>query len=320
MLGGRALVTGATGGLGRALLDKLPARGVTALVRGDCPAGLAGTILRADIAEASWHDLVAPRDVVFHLAAWVHRPAMLPAEIERAYEVNAAATARLAQACREAGAKLVFASTISVHGDGVAAAAPGGPTTAYGRSKLAGEAAIRAEGEKGLRYAILRFPLMYGVFGRGNMERMLRAITRRVYWPVGDPNTRKSCLFFADAASALLLAARAPAAEQGTHVVSAERACTLAEIHSAAYRSLGRTVPAFSIPRPVAMLVAGGADLGLRVLGRPPRLAQQVRTLVAPAWVDGSGFAALTGFRATVSLDEGLRRTAAWLCAREGQG
>jgi nucleoside-diphosphate-sugar epimerase len=127
-------------------------------------------------------------------------------------------------------------------------------------------------------------------------------------------------LFFSDAASALVLAASEPKVERGTHVVGPESPCSLGELHAAAYRSLGRAVPAFSIPYSLALLLGGGADLAFRALGKGPRLAQQVRTLAAPAWVDGSRFAALTGFRAAVSLEEGLRRTAAWLRQREGEG
>lgn len=312
----RTWVTGATGGLGRALLQHIPVERVAVIARGEVPAGFAGTVVRADVASARWGDLIGPGDVVFHLAAWVHRRTTTSAEVQRAHEVNAAATARLAAACRQVGAKLVFASTVAVFGRdaaGVSDASPVGPSSDYARSKLAAEDAIRGEGEKGLRFAILRFPLMYGPWGRGNMERMLRAIAGGAYWPVGDPTTRKSCLFFGDAAGALLLAASEPKVERGTHVVTPGSSCSLGEIHEAAYRSLGRTVPSFSIPYSVALFLGRGADLGLRALGRGPRLAEQVRTLASPAWYDGSRFAALTGFRAAVSVEEGLRQTAAWL-------
>jgi UDP-glucose 4-epimerase len=323
MRSGQTWITGATGGLGRALLQQMPAQRVAAIARGAVPAGLASTVVRTDVATARWSDLLGAGDLIFHLAASVHLRPTTSLEVQRIHEVNAGATARLAAACRQVGAKLVFASTVAVYGPGAAGASDFAPVRAlsdYGRSKLAAEDAIRGEGEGGLRYVILRFPLMYGPWGRGNMERMLRAIARRTYWPVGDPATRKSCLFFSDAASALVLAASEPKVERGTHVVGPESPCSLGELHAAAYRSLGRAVPAFSIPYSLALLLGGGADLAFRALGKGPRLAQQVRTLAAPAWVDGSRFAALTGFRAAVSLEEGLRRTAAWLRQREGEG
>jgi nucleoside-diphosphate-sugar epimerase len=143
------------------------------------------------------------------------------------------------------------------------------------------------------------------------MERMLRAIAGGAYWPVGDPTTQKLSLL-RRRRGALLLAASEPKVERGTHVDPREL-LQPREIHEAAYRSLGRTVPSFSILYSVALFLGRGADLGLRALGRGPRLAEQLRTLVSPAWYDGSRFAALTGFRAAVSVEVGLRQTAAWL-------
>lgn len=72
-------------------------------------------------------------------------------------------------------------------------------------------------------------------------------------------------------------------------------------------------MPPFSIPRSLALAAGRGADLLLRALGREARLADQVATLAGAAWYDGRRFAELTGFRTSVSLDEGLARTAAWL-------
>ncbi|MGZ6791813.1 MAG: dTDP-4-dehydrorhamnose reductase, partial [Mycobacteriales bacterium] len=66
---------------------------------------------------------------------------------ETAYAVNAAAPALLATACAAVGARLVHLSTDYVFpGDGTAPYEPEdpkGPTNAYGRTKLAGEQAVR---------------------------------------------------------------------------------------------------------------------------------------------------------------------------------
>jgi nucleoside-diphosphate-sugar epimerase len=316
----RYVVTGATGGLGRALLARLPAARVVAVVRGEAgPPGVAA-LTRVDVASADWSGVVESGDAVLHLASFVHQRAADAAAVERLREVNVGATTRLAAACRAKGARLVFASSVAVYGRGAEGASedtPAGPVTEYGRSKLAAEEAIRAEGERGLDHLILRFPLLYGPHGRGNMERMLRAIDRCAYWPVGDPATRKSCLFFDDAAAALVLAADAPAGARGTYVVSARAPCTLRQIHGAAYHALGRREPRFAIPAPPALAVAHGAEQVLRLLGRRPAVVEALTALTAPAWYDGSRFTAATGFDARVPLDEGFARTAAWLRGEE---
>jgi nucleoside-diphosphate-sugar epimerase len=177
------------------------------------------TLERCEIQAACFTDIVRPGDVVFHLAAFVHRLPRTAEEIREVHEVNHHATARLAEACLAAGATLVFVSTVAVSAD-----------SEYGRSKAAAEDAIREAGKRGLSFSIVRFPLLYGPHGRGNMERMLAAIRARRYWPIGDPVTPKSCLFLDDAARALLLAA---ARGLGEHFVAAPLVpWTLGEIHA----------------------------------------------------------------------------------------
>jgi UDP-glucose 4-epimerase len=248
---------------------------------------------------------------VFHLAAYVHLGARTPAEIRRTHEVNHVATARLAEAARRLGVTLVFASTVSVFGAeagalGVNEDAEPNPSNDYARSKLLAEQEIREEGTRGLRWVILRFPLLYGAGGRGNMERMLQAILHRRYWPIDDTTTRKSCLHFADASRALRLSSASPLAENRTFVVAPPRAATLNEIHSEAYRAAGRLKPP---PVPLG-LVRRAAGI---VSWAAPKLGAQLETLTRPAYYDGARFAAATGFEPHISLRDGLAETAEWL-------
>ncbi|MCM3875647.1 MAG: NAD-dependent epimerase/dehydratase family protein [Thermoanaerobaculia bacterium] len=313
----RYLITGASGGLGRALAARLPREDVTAVGRVEPTPDLAGRFVPGDVTTFAWKGILGAETVVFHLAAVVHRRPRGDAEVRQTYEVNTEATARLAEAARGAGAKLVFASTVAVFGGEGGAIpvnedTPPRPATDYAKSKLLAEEAIRAEENRGLGYAILRFPLLYGPWGRGNMERMLRAIGRRAYLPLGNQSTPKSTLYFDDAAAALLLAAREPAARCGTYIASPRVAPTLGQIHAAAYRATGRWNPP-ALPAPVARLAGRAADRAMGLMGRQARFAEQVRTLTAPAHFDGSRFAAATGFEARVPLEEGMARTAAWL-------
>lgn len=299
----RILVTGAAGALGRALVaaarERLPLVPVVALDR--VAVTLTGATFRpCDVATARFEDLVRPGDLVFHLAAFVHRLPRTEAEIREVHEVNHHATARLAEACRAAGATLVFVSTVAVSAG-----------SEYGRSKAAAEEAIRRAGGQGLRFSIVRFPLLYGPHGHGNMERMLQAIRAGRYWPIGDPGTAKSCLYLDDAARALLLAAERGLG--GTFVAAPEAPFTLGEIHAAAYAAVGRRVPGVSIPRAVALGAGRLLQGALGLAGRSSRLPEQIETLTTAAAFDGEPFARATGFRAAIGLAEGMRRTAGWL-------
>jgi UDP-glucose 4-epimerase len=181
--------------------------------------------------------------------------------------------------------------------------------TDYGRTKLLAEDAIR--GTKGLAHAILRFPLLYGPHGRGNLERMLRAIARRRYWPIGSPAVRKSCLHLDDAAQALVLAGDHLSA--GTYLVAPAEPVTLGELHRAAYEAVGARCPWPAIPSGAARLAAGAVDVAARMLGRPTALERSIATLTSPAWYDGTQFRRLTGFAPRIPLAEGLRGTVRWL-------
>nr|WP_233608045.1 dTDP-4-dehydrorhamnose reductase [Nocardia stercoris] len=136
----RLVVTGAAGQLGRALIAAAPAAGageVLALGRADLditdPAAAAALLRRGD--------------VVINCAAYT---AVDRAETEAAaaFAVNGTGPAVLATACAEIGADLIHVSTDYVF-DGTGTAPyepsdPTGPTSVYGRSKLAGEQAVLA--------------------------------------------------------------------------------------------------------------------------------------------------------------------------------
>ena len=258
------------------------------------------TCATCDIATARFTEIILPGDVVFHLAAFVHRLPRTDEEVREVHEVNHHATARLAEACTRAGATLVFVSTVAVSA-----------SSEYGKSKAAAEEAVRKLGGEGLSFAIVRFPLLYGPHGHGNMERMLQAIRSGRYWPIGDPSTPKSCLYIDDAARALTLAAER--GRGGTFVAAPEPVTTLGEIHAAAYAAAGRRLPGMIIPRGVAMATARALQAGLSLAGRSTRLPDQVETLTTPAGFDGIPFARATGFDSKVDLSEGMRRTARWL-------
>jgi dTDP-4-dehydrorhamnose reductase len=165
----RWLVTGAAGMLGRDLTDLLRARGeaYVPLVRADLditdPTAVAKVVGDA-----------AP-DVVVNCAAWTAVDAAEDHE-EEALAVNYLGAANLAAACAKAGALLVHPSTDYVF-DGHATSpyaedAPTAPAGAYGRTKLAGERAVRAT-LPDASY-IVRTAWLYGAHGKNFVKTMLR--------------------------------------------------------------------------------------------------------------------------------------------------
>lgn len=103
---------------------------------------------------------------VVHAAAWTDVDGC-ERDPERADLVNGEGTRRVAEACRACGAVLVYLSTDYVF-DGRKGAPyvetdPVSPLSAYARSKVAGEEAVRAVSP---RWAIVRTAWLFGVSGK----------------------------------------------------------------------------------------------------------------------------------------------------------
>lgn len=163
----RWLVTGARGMLGQDLVRALAGEDVTAAGRGDLDVTDPGAVDRA----------VAGHDVVVSCAAWT---AVDDAEEHEAaaFAVNAVGAAVVARAAARHGARVVHVSTDYVF-DGDASDpypedAPVAPRSAYGRTKAAGEWAVRAEAPDHL---VVRTAWLYGA-GGGCFPRTIARVAR----------------------------------------------------------------------------------------------------------------------------------------------
>lgn len=168
----RWVITGAGGMLGRAWtrLCAEEGRPAVALARGEMD-----LTRPADIDRAVGADV----EVVVNCAAFTDVDGA-EAEERAATAVNGEGVGRLARRCAEVGALLVHYSTDYVF-DGEASEpypvdAPTRPVNAYGRSKLAGEEAIRAAGGPSL---VVRTSWLYAPWGKNFVLTMARLATER---------------------------------------------------------------------------------------------------------------------------------------------
>jgi NADH dehydrogenase len=172
---GRVLVTGASGGLARALMPLLRRSGWTirALTHRSPVIGADETV-EGDVTDReSMVRAVRGVDAVIHLAAATH------ARRASAYErVNLRGTEVTVGAAAEAGApRLVFVSTRANSREG----------GAYSRSKRRAEDAVMSSG---LQHIVIRLPEVYGLGGREGVDAIIDSARRgaAILIPGGGPH------------------------------------------------------------------------------------------------------------------------------------
>jgi nucleoside-diphosphate-sugar epimerase len=222
----RILVTGASGFVGRAVIGALAGSGraVRAAMRRPSavsfPASVE-TVVHPDLAHPfDWSPYLDGVAQVVHLAGIAHTGGVAAERYER---INHAATAELAAAAAQRGIRhFVFVSSIRAQSGPSADHAlterdEAQPTDAYGRSKLAAEAAVR---ESGVPFTILRPALFYGPGVKGNFALLLRAARSRAPLPVKDFVNRRSLIGIDNFISALDFVLSSPATLGETYVVA----------------------------------------------------------------------------------------------------
>lgn len=313
----KAALTGATGFVGSHLLDALVAREarVRCLVRPPAAAtrlAAAGHyVVLGGLADApALARLCEGADVVFHVAG------AIAAVSEAAFlAVNRDGTAAVAEAARAAGvSRLVYVSSLAVTGPTARGrradeSGPPAPVTAYGRSKGAGEDALR---RAGVDFTIVRPPIVYGPRDR-QVLRLFR-LARRGFVPLlGDGAQELSLVHARDLARALIEVAEEPRCAGRTYHSAQEEVVTQRALMARIAGAVG--VRARFVPLPVLVVRAALHMAGVvsRVRGTASLIdPAKANELLAPAWTCASeAIARDTGWRADTLLDEGLRATAA---------
>lgn len=211
----RWLITGASGQLGSHCLHQLAACGEeceTLALTGAHAVGIAGVqVARADLADA---DSLQRRVADFAPSYILHTAAMSAvgecyARPEQAERINTDATAVLADAAGECGARLVFTSTDMVFGGDAAPyreSDPPRPLSCYARTKLAAERKLADRQD----VVIARLPLMYGFPLNGRETTFVRQMTdlRRGTTLRLFADEFRTPVWLADAARALIGLAR----------------------------------------------------------------------------------------------------------------
>jgi nucleoside-diphosphate-sugar epimerase len=288
----RILVTGATGFIGRALMDALAKDGyaLRAAVRRPPPYTFspgADVFEHGDLAQSvDWRPALAGIDNVIHLAGIAHIGSGVAPEL---YDrVNRLATEHIATAAAAAGVRnFVFVSSLRAQtgpsADHVITESdPATPTDAYGRSKLAAEQAVRSAG---VPFTIFRPAVLYGPGAKGNVALLARVAAFPGPLPLRDFSNRRSMLGIDNFISAVRFALLPPGAIGETYILTDPGVPPrLSDVIATLRRAQGRR--AFLFPMPPALLKVALCSIGRAALWERigGELQADAGKLIAAGW------------------------------------
>ncbi|WP_374512293.1 NAD-dependent epimerase/dehydratase family protein [Niveibacterium sp.] len=251
-----ALVTGANGFVGSALVPHLKARGyrVRAALRQACPGAWDESVVIGDLnSPVDWRVAVSGVDAIWHLAARVHVMNETETDPLAAFRrVNVARTAELCNAAAAAGVRrLVYLSSIKVNGESSTPEHPfrpedpPAPADPYAVSKLEAEAAVLTSRVDAV---VLRPPLVYGPGVGANFARLLDVV-RKGYWlPLGAIENRRDLVFVGNLADALCLLGEHPDAVGKVFLISDGEPLSTPALIRAVGDALGKRARLIPVP------------------------------------------------------------------------
>ncbi|MNF50270.1 UDP-glucose 4-epimerase [compost metagenome] len=310
----RVLLTGATGFVGRGLLERMSALvnlELIAAVRkpvSGFPENVTSHVIAGLEADTDWRKVLDGAEVVIHSAARVHVMHEQTSDpLAEFRKVNVDGTLSLARQAAAAGVRrFVFISSIKVNGEGTPVNVPyladaqPAPADPYGISKMEAEKGLRAlAAETGMEVVIIRPVLVYGPGVKANFLNMMRWLHKGVPLPFGAIHNRRSLVALDNLVDLIVTCIDHPAAANQTFLVSDGEDLSTTELLRRMGVALGK--PARLLPVPSWMLEAGAAMLGKKALSQ--RLCGSLQ-------VDISKTRELLNWTPPLSVDEALRKTA----------
>jgi UDP-glucose 4-epimerase len=220
-------------------------------------------------------------------------------------------------AAKNAGVKrVVLFSTIAVYGpsDGCVLneMSPTHPDTFYAQTKRAAEQIVlNARGAGGQPLGtVLRLGAVYGSRIKGNYERLIHALARNRFIPIGSGLNRRTLVYDKDVGRAVVLAVSHPAAAGRVFNVTDGAFHTVRDVIATVCAALGRTPPRFSLPLPPIRLAAGLVEGVSRMIGfQPPIDRATIDKYTEDIAVDGSLIQKELGFVPQYDLKTGWEET-----------
>ncbi len=318
-----ALVTGASGFIGRAVTRRLLEAGerVRVLVRSRerfSGLGIEGVeVFEGDITDAEAVDrAVRGIECVYAVAGTFREPNLSDA---RYREVNVEGVRNIMEAARRHGARrVVHCSTVGIHGDVKGSPldenAPVVPEGIYEITKAEGEAVALEYGRRGdLEVTVVRPAPVYGP-GDLRLLKMFKMARKNPIVMIGPGTARYHMIYIDDLAEIFLRAGRREGLNGEALLAAGPEAPSLEELFLLLARLLGNEDPRLlRLPAWPMLVLADLCEYGFRPLGlNPPIYRRRVQFFLANRHYRIDKLRHRLDFEPAVGVEEGLSRTAAW--------
>ena len=306
------LVTGATGFIGRALIEYLAEMNryqIRACSRSHYDTDLASVehVSIEDVSsETDWKKALESVDTVVHTIARVHvMNDSCNDPLVEFRRVNTEATIKLARQASELGVKrFIYLSSIKVNGEqsGVdncfrASDAPS-PVDPYAVSKKeAEEALLTLASTSEMEVVIIRPPLVYGPGVKGNLASMVNMVEMGFPLPLGSVKNKRSLVGIDNLIDLIVTCMGHPEAANKIFLVSDDHDLSTTELLKLLGSAMGKAPFLFKFPPDIL-------SFGLRALGKFG-VAQR---LLYNLQVDLSETKEILDWHPPVGVEEGLRR------------
>ena len=307
------LVTGATGFIGKAVVQRLltdaQPRPVAVAVRRKDQHWPEQVLCRltGDLEPSTdWSAALADVSTLVHCAARVHVMADTSANpLEAFRRVNVQGSLNLARQAAFAGVRrFVFVSSIKVNGERTNLGMPfsaedvPAPLDPYGISKMEAEQGLQEiAAQTGMEVVIIRPPLVYGPGVKANFATLMRWLGRGVPLPLGAVHNRRSLVALDNLVDLIVTCTVHPGAANQTFLVSDDEDVSTTELLRRMGQAMNR--PARLIPVPVSLL-----KLAAALVGR----ASVAQRLCGSLQVDIQKTRQLLGWNPPLTLDQGLKK------------
>lgn len=301
------LVTGANGFVGKALCAHISNQGFN-------PYGLLRKkqenlnvkkqfIVEDFLKHSDWKSILNGMDAVIHTAGLAHVKGRPDKDY---YEINTEITKKLALECVKHDVKrFVYISSIHVHESSACSyiltpQSPFNPQTAYGRSKLLAEQALREiEMHSRLEVVVLRPPLVYGPKVLGNVLTLLKSIQKGIPFPFARVKNKRSIVFLQNLVDALVLCASHPEASGNTFLISDDKPLSIEDLIQGLANGMGKSANLFYLPKTFL-------EIPFKLIGK----SEYLKKITGSLQLDSSLLQTKLGWKPIVSVEEGLRETA----------